>query len=97
MLEPIREYFVKDGLVMETWQFDPEWSKGRKTVYEVMRVIDGNPLFAEEHIDRLFQSAIKTRIKHISDPQIIRESIHQLIQANSSEDGNILLCLVPGE
>jgi len=95
MLEPVREYFVKDGVVMQTRQFDPAWSKGRKTSYEVMRVIDGAPLFAEEHVSRLIQSAMKAGLKEIIDPEKIKDSIGKLIHANTREDGNILFCLIP--
>jgi len=94
MLSPEREYFVKDGVVMEIWQFDPAWSKGRKTVYEVMRVINGIPLFLEEHVNRLLQSASKTGIRDIADPGRVSGSIRKLIQANRAKDGNILFCLI---
>jgi len=95
MLEPVREFFIKDGAVLPTWQFDASWGKKRKTVYEVMRVISGVPLFAEEHVDRLIQSAMKAGIKEIADPERIKDSIGKLIHANTREDGNILFCLIP--
>ncbi len=94
MLNPTREYFIKNAVLMESWQFDPDWIKRRKTVYEVLRVINGNPLFAEEHISRLFQSAIYTGIKDVPDPAMIMQSITKLIRACNSDDGNILFCIV---
>jgi len=57
MLDPLREKFIKDGAILHNWEFDASWSKKRKTIYEVMRVIDGSPLFIEEHIDRMLESA----------------------------------------
>jgi len=94
MLEPSREYFVKDGVVMENWQFDPVWGKGRKTVYEVMRMINGVPLFLDEHVDRILQSASKAGIRQMADSDKIAGSIEKLIQANSADNGNILFCLI---
>ena len=94
MLTPERDYFVKDGVVMETWQFDAAWGKGRKTVYEVMRMINGVPLFLDEHVDRLLQSALKAGIRQTVDPDKVVNSIEKLIQANPADNGNILFCLI---
>lgn len=94
MLRPEREYFVKDGLVMETWQFDPSWIKRRRTVYEVMRIINGIPLFSEEHISRLFQSAVYAGMKDTPDPALIMESIAKLIQTCKPDDGNMFISIV---
>jgi branched-chain amino acid aminotransferase len=94
MLEPIRDFFVKDGVVMEVWNFDTSWTKGRKMIYEVMRVIGGKPLFAEKHIERLLQSAHLSRIKTDISVRDLMDSIDKLIHANPAEDGNIMFCIV---
>jgi branched-chain amino acid aminotransferase len=93
MLEPVREYFVKDGYVLHTWEYDPAWNKRRKTVYEVLRVINGIPLFEEEHIRRLLQSANSSGFKDL-EPVKISGSMNKLIAANPGEDGNILCCII---
>jgi branched-chain amino acid aminotransferase len=91
MLKPARQYFIKDGTVMQDWQFDPAWTKSRNLVYEVLRVINGKPLFSEDHIERMLQSASKDNI----NSEQIADAIEKLINSNTLEDGNILICLVP--
>jgi branched-chain amino acid aminotransferase len=96
MLEPISEYFVKDGYVLHTWEYDPSWNKRRKTIYEVLRVIDGMPLFEPEHTSRLMQSALSSGLEDIQ-PEKLTNSMHRLIDANNGEDGNILCCIISGK
>ena len=79
---------------METWQFDPEWVNKKNTIYEVLRIINGVPLFLTEHIDRLIQSAARTGIDQTIDHLKLEGSIHSLLRANTPEDGNILFCLI---
>lgn len=97
MLEPTREYFIKDGAVLHSWEFDSTWTKGRKTVYEVMRVINGVPLFADQHINRLLNSAQKAGMKDIPPAEKIIDSVLKLIAKNSKDDGNILFCIIPNK
>lgn len=94
MLEPVREKFVKNGVVMENWQYDPAWFRGRKTIYEVMRVMNGSPVFLAEHLDRFIQSATKAGIPGIPAPEEIAKGLKKLLDSNPSDDGNIQCCLV---
>lgn len=95
MLAPVREYFIKDGAALHTWEYDPAWDKKRKTVYEVMRVIDGTPLFLDEHIERILNSSREAGLKDVPVRSKLEKAISGLINKNSSEDGNILLCIIP--
>ncbi len=97
MLEPKREYFIKDGAALHSWEFDSSWTKGRKTVYEVMRVINGVPLFLDQHINRLQDSAQKAGMKDIPPAAKIMDSVQKLIVKNSKDDGNILFCIIPNK
>ena len=94
MLEPVREKFVKNGVVLENWQYDPAWFRGRKTIYEVMRVMNGKPLFLEEHLERLSESAIKAGLPDLPDPVNIAEGLKKLLESNPPGDGNIQCCVV---
>jgi len=97
VFSPIREYFIKDGAKLHTWEYDETWGRKRKTVYEVMRVIKGVPLFGDEHIGRLIQSGKQAGLGHMAKPENMRKSMLKLIESNSSDDGNILLCLIPND
>lgn len=97
MLEPIREYFIKDGAALHTWEYNPAWGKKKKTVYEVMRVIDGTPLFLDEHIERILNSAKEAGLKDVPVRSKFEKAISGLIKKNGPEDGNILLCIIPNK
>lgn len=47
---------VKNGQVIDESLFQIESNKGDDYVYDVIRVIDGKPLFAEDHYNRLVRS-----------------------------------------
>lgn len=94
MLGPTRDYFVKDGLVLESGKFDPSWIKRNKIVYEVMRIIDGVPLFYEEHLERFIQSTNLGGLKTMISRELIEVNIEKLLDANPADNGNILFCLV---
>lgn len=58
-------------------------------IYEVIRVKDGIPLFFEEHLDRLQQSANLIQFNIWLSRQEIREIILDLIKKNPIQNGNI--------
>lgn len=96
MLDPVRENFVKDGVVMQVWQFDPAWTRSRKMVYEVMRVIGGKPLFFDDHLERMLSSASMAWKGSKADAGRSRDDILKLIDHNPKDNGNILFSLIPG-
>lgn len=62
-------------------------------IYEVIRIIDGVPIFLEDHLERMRKSAklIGKTIRRIDEE--IKDEIHKLIAANSEYNLNIkLLC-----
>ena len=59
------------------------------TIYEVIRVIDGIPLFIEEHLIRLESSAQQMFFKMWHSLDEISETIQQLISKNRIQNGNI--------
>jgi len=60
-------------------------------VYEVIRVIDGTPLFFEGHTNRLFKSLELIGIDHDLNPMILRTSIQTLVEETHIKDNNIRL------
>ncbi len=69
--------------------FNPtNFSKG-VTIYEVIRVIEGIPLFLEEHLIRLESSAQQMNIKLWHSINQVKNTIHQLINKNEIQNGNI--------
>jgi branched-chain amino acid aminotransferase len=60
-------------------------------LYEVIRVIDGIPLFFEDHLERLNNSANLTGIDNLPSQESIEKKIFKLITDENRKIGNIKL------
>jgi branched-chain amino acid aminotransferase len=58
-------------------------------LYEVIRVIEGIPVFLEDHFDRLYQSASLTGMKQLPNSIALEEMIRNFIFSQKKETGNI--------
>lgn len=61
--------------------------------YEVMRVMDGNCLFIEDHLNRLQRSVSLSGLKYTFNFQEVSAIIRELIRRNELVSGNIRLVL----
>lgn len=88
-LLPVHKYFILNGEPKGTKQYVSGENEGG--IYEVLRVVDGIPLFLEDHLERFFNSA-QLAGKNIgySDSQI-GDFLKNLIEKNKVFVGNILL------
>lgn len=87
--EIIEKYYILNGSLIPTDRID-EKNKGRsRSIYEVIRVISGIPLFFEKHMARLESSArlIGYSIEPIADN--IKADMQKLIEANGRPEKNI--------
>ncbi len=88
-LLPVHKYFILNGELIGTKQFVSAENEGG--VYEVLRVVDGIPLFLEDHLERFYHSAkLAGRNIGYSDSQI-REFLKNLIEKNKVYAGNIMI------
>lgn len=89
MAEAAFEYFIHNDGVLKVSEFEIEYNDVYPSVYEVIRVINGTPVFLEEHYERLINSA---KILHynldISYDQI-KSKIHKIIELNNIKHCNI--------
>lgn len=86
---PLGKYFVFDNEIRPVSQFIPSENEGG--IYEVLRVIDGVPLFLEDHFTRFFHSAqLAGKNIRFSEMQI-RSVLNNLIEQNQILEGNILI------
>lgn len=91
--EAILKHYIYNGEIISTSNDDGFREASSPLIYEVIRIIDGVPIFLEGHIERMRKSAelISKSIKK-SDEEITEE-IHKLIAANEEYNMNIkLLC-----
>lgn len=91
--EAILKYYIHNGEITSTSNDDGFKEANSPLIYEVIRIIDGVPIFLEGHIERMRKSAelIGKAIKK-SDEEITEE-IYKIIDANKEYNMNIkLLC-----
>ncbi len=67
------------------------------SVYESIKVIAGVPVFIDDHIERLFESAHRLAMVHGFSPQPLIEAIGSLIAEDSIENSSLRVQLVGGE
>lgn len=92
-MDCISNVFVRNGKLLSNKEFRSEYSKGNKLVYEVLRVIDGVPLFLEKHYDRMNNSMkiINRKLKYsVSD---FRDYMQNLIKEDNKKVGNIKITI----
>lgn len=91
--EALLKYYICNGEIIPTSKDYGFKETKSPLIYEVIRIIEGVPIFLEEHIERLRKSAeiIGKYIKRTDDE--ITDDIHKLIDANKEYNMNIkLLC-----
>jgi branched-chain amino acid aminotransferase len=87
--EMTESYFILNGRILHAAEYEKLPKPASRTLYEVIRVISGTPIFLERHMDRLEASArlVGSTVSSIADN--IRDSIKELIRANNSPESNI--------
>ena len=60
-------------------------------LYEVIRITEGIPVFLEEHLDRLYQSAQLTGMEQLPDSVSLTAMIKEYISVQKQDTGNIKL------
>jgi branched-chain amino acid aminotransferase len=82
-------FFVSDGVVKAS--SDPEYTDivKNKVVYEVIRVINGVPLFIEDHYSRMLGSIGALGLTPVLSEKELREQIRSLIKVNGNNNCNV--------
>lgn len=91
-----RDYFLVNGEWLESTSQELPAFQG-KTVYELIRVQDGIPLFLEDHLERFRNSAHYIGVPLILEDEEIRQNIAQLIERNRVSEQNLKLLYGQGE
>ncbi len=93
MGEAVLNYFIHNGKEYSTPDFNKIYGDNPPSVYEVIRIIDGVPIFLEEHYLRLKNSAaiIGNEINISFDN--IKSHINRMISLNNVSNYNIKIVL----
>lgn len=89
MSECINKYFLYNNEITNCEEFNDKLLSQGKSLYEVMRIIDGKPLFLQKHLERLKNSAKITNQQLWLTIDEIKEKIVQLIKVNEVNIGNL--------
>lgn len=82
-------YYLHNKEVKSSCDFNLTINSDTIGVYEVIRVIDGKPLYLENHTDRFFTSCKLSNIYTDITIRQIKKRIQVLIELNSLSNGNI--------
>ncbi|HOI31781.1 MAG TPA: aminotransferase class IV [Bacteroidales bacterium] len=85
----MHNYFVFNEELRSTCDFNGESANQSGFVYEVVRVVEGIPLFLEDHIQRLKNSAEAATITLPVSEKFMKQSFKALIVNNKVTEGNI--------
>lgn len=87
--EITEEYFIQNGIVINKNSRKLSFDKVNNIIYEVIRVIDGVPLFMEEHMERLSKSAsfLNHDITNILDAIVM--DTKKIISLNNNPEKNL--------
>jgi len=91
----VGQYYIENGEIISISAF-PETDTDNIIIYEVIRLTNKVPLFFEEHYNRLINSVYlaKFNISKLPSKQIVYSALHQLINKNNIDIGNIKLGLM---
>ncbi|MDU1323175.1 MAG: aminotransferase class IV [Clostridium botulinum] len=90
-MECFNEFFIENEKIKERGSFEESFLKEGKSLYEVIRIIDGAPLFLKSHLERFYNSAKLEGLNLWLDEEEIKENINRLIEINKVSIGNIKL------
>jgi len=97
MNECFQKVFLLDGKSFPCNEFRSDLVYDHMSIYEVIRIIDGVPLFQDDHFDRLFETARIKNLKIILERSVLAGEMNRLISFNKVKTGNIKIVLTFNE
>lgn len=86
-------YFVLDDELISSKDFDSRFLSSGINVYEVLRFVNGTPIFFDAHYRRLINSAQGKDLCHSLSAESLINKIQRLLSANNNALGNIKIVL----
>lgn len=83
------EYFVLNDQLKNTCDFNPVILDSGPGIYEVFKVVNGIPLFLEEHIDRFYNSVQIDHFELTFSRKELLFRLKSLIESNKLKSGNV--------
>ncbi len=89
MRECFGKDFIQNGELQPAELFDSSLVYEGESVYEVIRLVKGSPVFFHDHMERLASSVRNKNKTLLADESFITESITKLLRSNKIKDINI--------
>jgi branched-chain amino acid aminotransferase len=89
--EVINEYYIANGNLTKSSDLSIFDKMTKPPIYEIIRVVNGVPLFLEDHLARMYDSAALIKHEINTSESKIREEIKETILKNNVVSGNIKL------
>lgn len=89
MTECAGKKFILNGELQPAEIFDKSLVYGGDSVYEVLRLVNGSPIFFQDHMDRLNTSVKLGKRELLADPALLRKAIIQLTKLEKKRDSNL--------
>lgn len=89
MNECYGKYFIQNGELQPVELFDSSLVYEGESVYEVIRLVKGSPVFFYDHMERLATSVRNLKKDMLADDAFIAEGIVKLLHSNKKKDINI--------
>lgn len=86
-------FFIANETLKNTCEFIPSHFNSDDFVYEVIRVIEGVPLFLEDHLERLTLSCRRSGIALSIELSALKQQMKVLIEVNKVANGNIKIMI----
>lgn len=88
-MEAVNKFFIEDGHLDSTKNFNDEKNSEDKIIYEVVRIINGEPLFLNSHLKRMEKSFELMGKGFSYEHKKIEEYLQRVICSNDRKDGNL--------
>jgi branched-chain amino acid aminotransferase len=89
MNECFGKKFILNGDLQPSYLFNNSLVFDGDSVYEVIRMIKGSPVFFHDHIDRLYSSVKYQKKEMLADIEVLRKAILSLTRSEMNEDTNL--------
>jgi branched-chain amino acid aminotransferase len=81
--------FILNGELHEADTFDASLVYGGVSVYEVIRMVKGTPLFFHDHMERLATSLRLQGKEQLADASLIKRDVIKLLRSDKKKETNI--------
>lgn len=87
MRDATGNYYIENGDVISIDNLENQ--EGSNIIYEVIRVIEGKPLFYEAHYDRMINSCRLSNTEFEINKESLKLYVESLIKVNEIKEGNL--------